>query len=140
MVIVQTPCINNTVLQLAETANLGDVFIYANDNYQWTSRQPDWQGLMLTKTDRGFELLDKNGRSHKIVNIGTLLTTNECGSCTKAYVYPTQAECINAVCCGQNVYVGSCGEIGIALGWCDLPIDPEPTYNPPQVRIEAVGA
>lgn len=125
MAIVQTPCINNTVLQLAETANLGDVFIYANDNYQWTSRQPDWQGLMLTKTERGFELIDKNSRSHKIVSLDDRLgSTAECGSCTKSYVYSDAVECINAVCCGQDAFVGSCAEDGINVGWCDLPTAP----------------
>ena len=117
MVTTQTPCINNTVLELASEAAVGDVFIYSNNEYQWTPRSEAWLGVMLTKTERGFELVDKNGRSHKIVSLGS---TAECSSCTKTFVYSDEVECINAVCCGQDAFVGSCAEDGINVGWCDL--------------------
>ena len=121
MVMTQTPCINSTVLELSEGAAVGDVFIYSNNEYQWTPRSEAWLGVMLTKTERGFELIDKNGRSHKIVSLDDRLgSTTECGSCTKAYVYSDTVECINAVCCGQDAFVGSCAEDGINVGWCDL--------------------
>lgn len=125
MAITQTPCINNTVLELAEDADLGTVFVYINDDYQWVERQPEWEGIMLTKTERGFELIDKNGRSRKIVSLGDVLgSTTECGSCAKAFVYSDTVECINAVCCGQDAFVGSCAEDDSNVGWCDLPTAP----------------
>ena len=121
MVTTQTPCINNTVLELASEAAVGEVFIYSNNEYQWTPRSEAWLGIMLTKTERGFELIDKNGRSHKIVSLGS---TTACGSCTKTFVYSDTVECINAVCCGQDAFVGSCTDDDINVGWCDLPIAP----------------
>lgn len=117
----QTPCINDTVLQLAEEAVNGDVFIYSDNVYQWTARSEAWEGIMLTKTERGFEMIDKNGRSRKIVNLGSLPNSEiECTSCTKPYVYTDAVECINALCCGQDAFVGSCAEVGISVGWCDF--------------------
>ena len=110
MVITQTPCINSTVLELAAEAAVGDVFIYSNNEYQWTPRSEAWTGVMLTKTERGFELIDKNGRSHGIVNLGepyhNVDHTPACTACDKAYVWQNAVAEITAVCCDQELYVG----------------------------------
>ena len=41
-VVKQKPLINDTVLTLAEEAAVGDVFIYSNNEYQWTPRSEAW--------------------------------------------------------------------------------------------------
>lgn len=121
----QKPCINDTVLELAKEAAIGDVFIYSGNEYQWTPRSESWQGIMLTKTERGFELIDKNGRSHGIVNLGepyhNIDPHPSCTACGKDYVFQNQVSCITAVCCDQELYVGNCAEKGWSVDWCELP-------------------
>ena len=120
----QKPCINDTVLQLAKEAAIGDVFIYSGNEYQWTMRSEAWEGIMLTKTERGFELIDKNGRSHGIVNLGepyhNIDPHPSCTACGKDYVFQNAVECITAVCCDQELYVGNCAEKGWSVDWCEL--------------------
>lgn len=139
-VVKQKPLINDTVLQLAEEAAVGDVFIYSNNEYQWTPRSEAWTGVMLTKTERGFELIDKNGRSHGIVNLGepyhNVDPTPACTACDKAYVWQNAVAEITAVCCDQELYVGNCAEQGWQVDWCEFP-EPE-TMNTPTVRLVVV--
>lgn len=120
----QKPCINDTVLQLAKEAAIGEVFIYSGNEYQWTMRSEAWEGIMLTKTERGFELIDKNGRSHGIVNLGepyhNIDPHPSCTACAKDYVFQNAVECITAVCCDQELYVGNCAEKGWSVDWCEL--------------------
>ena len=123
-VVKQKPLINDTVLTLAEEAAVGDVFIYSNNEYQWTPRSEAWLGVMLTKTERGFELIDKNGRSHGIVNLGepyhNVDPNPACTACDKAYVYQNAVAEITAVCCDQELYVGNCSGEGWSVDWCPL--------------------
>lgn len=120
----QKPCINDTVLQLAKEAAIGDVFIYSGNEYQWTMRSEAWEGIMLTKTERGFELIDKNGRSHGIVNLGepyhNVDPTPACTACDKAYVWQNAVAEITAVCCDQELYVGKASENGWSVDWQEL--------------------
>ena len=133
----QKPCINDTVLQLAKEAAIGDVFIYSGNEYQWTMRSEAWEGIMLTKTERGFELIDKNGRSHGIVNLGepyhNIDPHPSCTACGKDYVFQNAVECITAVCCDQELYVGNCAEKGWSVDWCELNTE---QLNPPNIEIE----
>ena len=123
-VVKQKPLINDTVLALAEEAAVGDVFIYSNNEYQWTPRSEAWTGVMLTKTERGFELIDKNGRSHGIVNLGepyhNVDPTPACTAYDKAYVWQNAVAEITAVCCDQELYVGKASENGWSVDWCEL--------------------
>ena len=129
-VVKQKPLINDTVLQLAEEAAVGDVFIYSNNEYQWTPRSEAWTGVMLTKTERGFELIDKNGRSHGIVNLGepyhNVDPTPACTACDKAYVWQNAVAEITAVCCDQELYVGKASENGWSVDWQEFPTSLEP--------------
>lgn len=131
----QKPCINDTVLQLAKEAAIGDVFIYSGNEYQWTMRSEAWEGIMLTKTERGFELIDKNGRSHGIVNLGepyhNIDPHPSCTACGKDYVFQNAVECITAVCCDQELYVGNCAEKGWSVDWCELNTE---VLNPPALE------
>lgn len=133
----QKPCINDTVLQLAKEAAIGDVFIYSGNEYQWTMRSEAWEGIMLTKTERGFELIDKNGRSHGIVNLGepyhNIDPHPSCTACGKDYVFQNAVECITAVCCDQELYVGNCAEKGWSVDWCELNTE---QLNPPNIEID----
>lgn len=117
----QKPCINDTVLQLAKEAAIGDVFIYSGNEYQWTPRSEAWLGVMLTKTERGFELIDKNGRSHGIVNLGepyhNIDPHPSCTACAKDYVYQNAVAEIAAVCCDQELYVGNASDNGWSVDW-----------------------
>ena len=129
-VVKQKPLINDTVLQLAEEAAVGDVFIYSNNEYQWTPRSEAWTGVMLTKTERGFELIDNNGRSHGIVNLGepyhNVDPTPACTACDKAYVWQNAVAEITAVCCDQELYVGKASENGWSVDWQEFPTSLEP--------------
>ena len=130
-VVKQKPLINDTVLKLAEEAAVGDVFIYSNNEYQWTPRSEAWTGVMLTKTERGFELIDKNGRSHGIVNLGepyhNVDPTPACTASDKAYVWQNAVAEITAVCCDQELYVGNASENGWSVDWQEFP----PRLEPP---------
>lgn len=124
-VIKQQPCINDTVLFLAESAEIGFVFVYTDSTYQWVARDDEWQEfVMLTKTERGYELVDGNGRSRGIVNIGEAYHNVDahpaCTSCAKDYVYQNSVECINAVCCDQELFLGNCAGEGWSVDWCEL--------------------
>ena len=129
-VVKQKPLINDTVLQLAEEAAVGDVFIYSNNEYQWTPRSEAWLGVMLTKTERGFELIDKNGRSHGIVNLGepyhNVDPNPACTARDKAYVWQNAVAEITAVCCDQELYVGNASENGWSIDWQEFPTSLEP--------------
>lgn len=129
-VVKQKPLINDTVLKLAEEAAVGDVFIYSNNEYQWTPRSEAWTGVMLTKTERGFELIDNNGRSHGIVNLGepyhNVDPTPACTACDKAYVWQNAVAEITAVCCDQELYVGKASENGWSVDWQEFPPPLEP--------------
>lgn len=136
-VVKQKPLINDTVLQLAEEAAVGDVFIYSNNEYQWTPRSEAWTGVMLTKTERGFELIDNNGRSHGIVNLGepyhNVDPTPACTACDKAYVWQNAVAEITAVCCDQELYVGKASENGWSVDWQEFP----PPLEPPVYSEES---
>ena len=136
-VVKQKPLINDTVLALAEEAAVGDVFIYSNNEYQWTPRSEAWTGVMLTKTERGFELIDKNGRSHGIVNLGepyhNVDPTPACTACDKAYVWQNAVAEITAVCCDQELYVGKASENGWSVDWREFP----PPLEPPVYSEES---
>ena len=127
----QKPCINDTVLQLAKEAAIGDVFIYSGNEYQWTMRSEAWEGIMLTKTERGFELIDKNGRSHGIVNLGepyhNIDPHPSYTARAKDYVYQNAVAEIAAVCCDQELYVGNASDNGWSVDWQELP----PLLEPP---------
>ena len=129
-VVKQKPLINDTVLTLAEEAAVGDVFIYSNNEYQWTPRSESWLGVMLTKTERGFELIDKNGRSHGIVNLGepyhNVNPNPACTDCAKDYVWQNAVAEITAVCCDQELYVGKAAENGWSVDWQEFPELSEP--------------
>ena len=127
-VVKQKPLINDTVLTLAEKAAVGEVFIYSGNEYQWTMRSEAWEGIMLTKTERGFELIDKNGRSHGIVNLGepchNVNPNPACTACAKDYVYQNAVVEITAVCCDQELYVGKASDNERFVDWQEFPPPP----------------
>ena len=127
-VIKQTPCINHTVLERAETATLGQVFVYTANEYSWVARSVAWDGIILTKTARGFELLDENGRSHGIVNLGLLCPDPDpdpaCTACTQSYVASGNITCITAVCCDQELFFGKNTAADLTIDWYETPIVP----------------
>ena len=127
-VIKQTPCINHTVLERAETATLGQVFVYTANEYSWTDRLPAWDGIILTKTARGFELIDENGRSHGIMNLGLLCPDPDsaCTACTQSYVASGNITCITSVCCDQELFFGKNSTADTTIDWREFagaPVD-----------------
>lgn len=124
----QTPCINDTVLELAKQAAPNDVFVYYEGEYQWMPRSESWKGIILTKTERGFELMDADGRSRGIVNLGepyhNIGPNPKCTACANDYVFQNGVECVQGVCCNQNAYLGNCTGKGWSVDWCDLDSTP----------------
>lgn len=111
----QTPTINKTVIELANDADIGDVFVHLNGEYKWTPRDEAWNYVMLTKTERGFELIDADGRSRGIVHLEDASGAS-CPSCSGSYVYKDVVK-ITLVCCDEQAYVGDCtGEVD----WCSM--------------------
>lgn len=127
------PCINNTVLELADKAPIGYVLYYTDEEYQWVD--PDTVEIpeakwKLTKTDRGFEMIDENGRSRGIVNLGNpysgINPTPACDDCGKDYIFQDAVLCIPQVC--ETGVFGN-GDKGYKPEWFTKDTRPLPKPN-----------
>lgn len=121
MSFTQNACINDTILELSKDAQLGDVLLNEQGVYMWAARREDFMKelIMLTKTERGFELMDGNGRSRGIINIDYWSEKDKsCPECDRGYFEEYKAICIPTVCESDHTYFGKC-EDG-TIGWCGV--------------------
>lgn len=133
---MSTTNVTDELRLLADDAPIGSVLLYTGGTHLWDVRDPSWAHLiMLTKTARGFELIDGNGRSRGVVNMGepyhNLPEHPSCTACDQAYVWQNAVPNLPFQCGEEFMFVGNCTE-GWSVGWCPLEDAPSELYVIPE--------
>lgn len=114
-------CDNTYYLDLAKDAPLGSVLTWIEGVYAWRVRDPKWKGALLTKTENGYELIDENGKSYGILNLGEdysgILLNPSCTECAKEYLWRREVTCIPPT--DTDSGFGKCGQQW-EIKWCPL--------------------
>lgn len=120
-VVQQKPCNNEEILELAKDAEYGWVLTHIEGVTAWRPRDPEWKGALLTYTPDGFELIDENGKSYGLLNLGEAYSginkDKSCKECGREYKWQRDVICIPST--DDDSVFGKCGDKWV-IEWCPI--------------------